>query len=143
MKWSVLGCLGIFFMVILTLAHPVQAAVELVGPTWRAVEINGCPVKPGQPQQNEPHMVFNADGRVGGSAGCNRFTGKYTLNGNDLHFTPLMMTKKRCRPPINTLERSFVQAMQATKSVRQSGNSLELLDDCGKVVMRLQSRDKE
>ena len=82
----------------------------------------------------------DAEGRIDDCTGCNRLTGTYQLDGKALKFSPLAMTKMACPPPLDAQERAFIQAINATASVRESGNILELLDAGGKVQMRLQAR---
>ena len=139
MKWSTFSSLATLFILVLFLAHPAQSAMALTGQTWQVAEICGHPMAAGQ-QDRQPHLVFSAEGRMSGSTGCNRFTGTYQLNGKSLKFSPLAMTKMACPPPLDAQERAFIQAMKATASVRQSGNTLELLDAGDKVQMRLQAR---
>jgi heat shock protein HslJ len=88
----------------------------------------------------EPHMVFTAEDRISGSTGCNRFTGTYQQDGTALKFSPLAVTKMACPPPLDALERSFLQAMAATAKVRESGKTIELLDAGGNVKLRLQGQ---
>jgi heat shock protein HslJ len=138
MKKSIFGFLVTLFILVLIMVYPAQATLELVGPTWQVVEINGSPVSCDQSKRG-PNLVFSGEGRVSGSTGCNRFTGTYTQDGNSLKFAAMAMTKMACPPPLDALERSFLQATAATASVRKSGETLELLDAGGKVQMRLQS----
>jgi putative lipoprotein len=42
---------------------------------------------------------FGTDGRVGGSGGCNRFSGEYTLEGDDLAIGPVASTRMACLEP--------------------------------------------
>jgi heat shock protein HslJ len=49
-------------------------------------------------------------------------------------------TQMACPPPVDALEKAFLQTMGATTSVRISGNTLELKDAAGKVRMRLEAR---
>ena len=107
MKRSIFGSLATLFILVLIMVYPAQATLELVGPTWRVVEIGGCPVAAGEPNR-EPHLVFSDADRVSGSTGCNRFTGTYKQDGNNLQFTPLAVTKMACPPPLAALERSFL-----------------------------------
>lgn len=137
MKSWTMGFLALLVIVGLTLAHPVQAAVELTG-SWRVVEVSGNPVTNCQPNR-EPHLVFS-EGRVSGSTGCNRYTGTYQQDGKSLKFSPMAVTKMACPPPLDALERAFLQAMAATTAMRKSGITLELLDAGGNVQMRLQGR---
>jgi heat shock protein HslJ len=138
MKRSTMELLGLLVIVGLTLAQPARAAVALTG-SWQVVEVSGKPVTDCQPNR-EPHLVFTAEGRVSGSTGCNRFTGTYQQDGTSLKFSPFAVTKMACPPPLDALERSFLQAMAATAAMRQSGTTLELLDAGGNVQMRLQGR---
>jgi putative lipoprotein len=139
MKWLVCSCLGILLALGLTSGSFAQADCELVGTNWLVVEIDGSPVVAGPPKR-EAHMVFNAQGRVSGSTGCNRFTGAYKQEAGGLRFTPMAVTKMACPPSLDAQERSFLKAIEAVASVRQSGKSLELLDAGGKVRLRLQAR---
>jgi heat shock protein HslJ len=139
LKWSKLRYLGGLAALVLTFGGPAQAACELVGTYWRAVEIDGSPVT-AAPSKREPHLVLNTAGRVSGSTGCNRFTGTYQQVGDSFRFTPLVVTRMACPPPLDMLEKSFLQAMAASAAVRQSGSTLELLDAVGQVRLRLQAR---
>ena len=138
MQRLTMGLLGLLVIVGLSLAHPVRAAVELTG-SWRVVEVGGKPVTECQPNR-EPDLVFTAEGRVSGSTGCNRYTGTYQQDGTSLKFSPMAVTKMACRPPLDALERAFLQAMAGTAAMRKSGTTLELLDAGGNVQMRLQGR---
>ena len=51
----------------------------------------------------------------------------------------LAMTKMACPPPLDALERAFIQAMAGTVSVKRSCNTLDLLDASGKVQMVLRA----
>jgi heat shock protein HslJ len=104
-----MGFLGLIVILVLSLVHPAQAARELTG-SWRVVEVSGKPVTECQPNR-EPHLVFTVEGRVSGSTGCNRFTGTYKQEGTSLKFSPFAVTKMACPPPLDALERSFLQAM--------------------------------
>jgi heat shock protein HslJ len=139
MRWSTLHYLGALIALILIVGSPAQAQCEFVGTYWRAVEIDGSPVATAN-SKREPHLVFNAEGRVSGSTGCNRLTGGYKQDGGNLSFTPLATTKMACPPPIDAQERSFLRVLGAVAAMRESGNTLELMDAGGKVRLRLQAR---
>jgi putative lipoprotein len=80
---------------------------------------------------------------VSGSTGCNRFTGTFAQTANGFRFSQMAVTKMACPPPLDALERAFLQALNATATVRISNNTLELLDTSGRVRMRLQARSIE
>ena len=93
---------------------------------WRLTEIRGQPVIPVNGPR-ELHLVFSGDsGRVSGSAGCNRFSGTYTLTGR-LQFGPLMSTKMACAEDrLNRQETDFLGVLQAASRHEITGDTLIL-----------------
>jgi heat shock protein HslJ len=70
--------------------------------------------------------IFTAD-QVSGSAGCNTYSGSYTLDGTTLKIGPLASTMKACADQaVNDQEQQFLAALQASTTYSQSGNSLTL-----------------
>ena len=61
-----------------------------------------------------PTISFSGDGTVSGNAGCNTFSGTYTVDGSNLTFGPLASTKIACEGAKGTLETAFLGAIQAT-----------------------------
>lgn len=78
-----------------------------------------------------------ADGRVTGSAGCNNYSGSYTLNdgkisvGNDI-----VSTRKACQPDVMQQEQEFLQALAATTSYAIDGAQLTLSQPGGQLVFK-------
>jgi heat shock protein HslJ len=59
---------------------------------WKLMHLGDTPVA-AVPRQQEPHLILNSmTGRAGGSGGCNRMTGGYELNGEQLRLGPMTMT---------------------------------------------------
>jgi len=73
-------------------------------------------------------IAFLDDGRVGGSSGCNQYTGSYTIQGgHSLSFGPLAGTRKLCPPPLMELEQLTLQTLEAVRGVYvRDGSRLEL-----------------
>ena len=145
MKWTYLTLMGALVTLCLLMVGPAQAKPDaaLTRTYWRVVEIDGSPVTP-QPQKTEAHLVFKAEGqRVSGSTGCNRFTGTFKQTADGLRFSPLAVTKMACPPPLDALEKAFLQALSATATRRISGNILELKDASGRVRLRLEARSSK
>ena len=73
-------------------------------------------------------IAFMEDGRVGGSSGCNQYTGSYTIEGgHSLSFGPLAGTRKLCPPPLMELEQLTLQTLEAVRGVYvRDGARLEL-----------------
>jgi hypothetical protein len=76
-------------------------------------------------------IVFMDEGRVGGSSGCNQYTGSYTIEGgHSLSFGPLAGTRKLCPPPLMELEQLTLQTLEAVRGVYvRDGTRLELFGE--------------
>ncbi len=75
----------------------------------------------------EVTAVFK-DGQVSGSAGCNRYSGTYTVDPakGTIQFGPLAATMMMCQPEIMDQENEFLNAMQSATGYRVSGGMLTL-----------------
>ena len=105
------------------------AGSGLEGTLWRLTEYqaldgNAVPV----PQAISASATFAA-GTVSGNAGCNDYTGGYTVDGDKLTIGPLAATKKACGPAETAVETAFLAAMGKVATYAVTGGSLELTDD--------------
>ncbi|EDY87205.1 conserved hypothetical protein [gamma proteobacterium HTCC5015] len=57
-------------------------------------------------------LVFSEDGRVGGRASCNRLTGSYTAEKNQLSFSQTATTRMMCPEAIMNQEQRFLAALE-------------------------------
>ena len=104
---------------------PATPAAPLEGTEWRLVDIGGQPSPAGADSTRHPGFTLLAEGRkVQGSAGCNRMTGTYKLDGEKLKFGPLATTRMAC--PAMQTETAFLKALEATTRYEVSGSSLTL-----------------
>jgi heat shock protein HslJ len=119
---------------------PDRTALALLANTrWRPVRIADKTVTVASGQQ-EPWIVLDdRAGRVTGSGGCNRITGSYTAGDGTLRFGALASTRMAC--PAMELEQRFLAALEGTRRFRRSGRTLDLLDDRGKTLARLEERN--
>ena len=70
--------------------------------------------------------IFTAD-QVSGAAGCNDYSGGYTINGTTLKIGPLASTMRACADQaVSDQEQQFLAALQASTTYSQSGNTLTL-----------------
>jgi len=69
--------------------------------------------------------TFTGDA-VSGSAGCNDYSGPYTLDGDNVAIGPLVTTRKACEQPVMDQETQFLTALQTPSTVEQSGGILTL-----------------
>jgi heat shock protein HslJ len=116
-------------LVILT-ACGLSSRGEITDNAWILESLNGSPLEKG--------TLITAkfvDGKVSGSAGCNRYTGAYTVSGKEIQFTsPMASTMMACEQPIMDQETAYFQALATVKSFIVSGDQLTLKDSNGTVV---------
>ncbi|WP_319783136.1 META domain-containing protein [Oceanisphaera sp. IT1-181] len=64
---------------------------------------------------------------INGLAGCNRFFGSATLEGNRLVADPLASTQMACSPAEQKVEHAVLQTLGKGATVNNNGNELELV----------------
>ncbi len=102
---------------------------DLAGTSWRVTAYNNGRQAVVSPLDGTTlTMSFSADGKVSGTAGCNRYTGTYTLAGSALRLGPAAATRMACAKPegIMDQERSFLAALPTVATVRREGDQLEM-----------------
>jgi heat shock protein HslJ len=60
-------------------------------------------------------LGFEADGRVHGQGGCNRYLGSSTVDGTQMAVGPLGATRMACAEALMDQERRFFQALQSAE----------------------------
>lgn len=97
----------------------------VTGQYWKLVELRGQAI---DELEREPHLILEAaDGRVTGFAGCNGFTGSYTLDEQNarISFGQLAMTRMFCAAGMET-ETTFSQVLEEVDNYSLNGDSLTL-----------------
>lgn len=74
------------------------------------------------------------DGKVAGSAGCNRYFGGYTLNGPAIAFGELGSTKMACPAETMAQEQQYLTALRAATAFAVAGDQLTIEHSGGKLV---------
>lgn len=84
-------------------------------------------------------LEFEADGKLGGSAGCNRYTARYTLDGKTLDIGPTTATRKSCTKPAGVMTREvrYLKALASAATYRLQGDRLELRTKGGALAVTL------
>jgi heat shock protein HslJ len=104
-------------------------AKALAGTSWRVTGYNnGRQAVVSVLQDTTLEFAFTNDGKVEGTAGCNRFTGTYASKGAALSFGPLAATRMMCAKPekIMEQEQQFLAALGTVATARIEGDHLEL-----------------
>ena len=106
---------------------------------WTLLRVGDAPVR--NEGEREPHLVLHSTTRrVSGAAICNQILGSYKLQGTSLTFGAVATSRMAC-PTGMDVERRFLAALQATRTARVLGRTLELLDAKGRPVARFEAKE--
>lgn len=72
------------------------------------------------------NLEFKANGKIEGKAGCNDYTGTYTVSGSNITITADAITFINCEQNINTQEASFMSKLKKSKTFKVDGAKLSL-----------------
>jgi len=107
-----------------------SAADRLAGSQWG----------PGYPEKQ--FIRFEADDKVMGNGGCNRFFGAYEAQPDGtIGIGPLASTKMACPDEIMQKEAGFVRALEAAASYNRETGQLTLFDAEGAELVVLRHLD--
>jgi len=139
-NWLVLGfCVGIMILTACASSGSQQGG-DLTGKVWALTELMGKAPLAGTGISAE----FTADGTVAGSAGCNRYSGTYTVSGGNITFsTQSAMTMMMCEQPVMDQESAYMQALGEARTFAVKGDQLTLFggDGTGLAVYEAQSQE--
>ncbi len=113
------------------------APQALTGVTWYLVAFNeggsSLSVKPG----TQITALFDAQGKVSGTAGCNQYTASYEATLNGLSIGAPATTKMSCGEPagIMTQETVYLTTIQGAGGYSISGNMLTVTDGGGQAIL--------
>lgn len=100
-----------------------QTAQDLAGSSWKRITLQGTPVS----GDEAITLEFLADGKLAGSAGCNRYGGSYTLQGIAFQTGALFSTKMACPEPAMQQETAYLQALDAMRYAMVSDGQILLV----------------
>ncbi len=108
-------------------------AAVLENTKWSAIGIDGAVLN----AEKNPELAFETDGAFGGSGGCNRFTGRAEMSGDQIEFPEnIAATLMACPPEAEQTERQFFDALQQVATYAVAGDSLVMLDQDGEPVLK-------
>ena len=90
--------------------RPVPASEALAG-DWRVLAIGEQRVL----ETAEVTLSFDAEGKIAGSGGCNRFFGTAELGEETLKFGPLGATRMACGDPLDAQEHKLLMALERVR----------------------------
>lgn len=101
---------------------------RLEGTTWKLTKMETIPASAIGAEKDYFTLQFNAaDTMVAGRTNCNRFFGKYVLDGRKLKMDHLGMTRMAC--PDMEYEDAFVRMLDEVDHYEIRNNELTLYDD--------------
>lgn len=121
-----------------TLATFEMQSQDLSGTTWQVTGLNnGRQGVVSVLQGSSLTLSFSSDGEVSGSAGCNRYSGRFTAHGEKVTIHTLASTRKKCSHPPKVMEQEaqFLRALKGSATARMEGDALELRDAHGALMV--------
>jgi heat shock protein HslJ len=115
-----------------------ESATPLEKTDWTLTNLGDVAVNAPSSAQTPHILLSRANHRVTGSGGCNRITGSYQLNGNGLRFSKMAATLMACVSGMET-EKAFLHALEQVRTWKITGQQLELTDETGHPVARLET----
>ncbi len=98
-------------------------AASLAGSSWRCLAIEGETIA----AADAPTLRFEADGRIGGSGGVNRYGAEIRIDGPSIAIGPIMSTKMAAEPARMDLESRYFDALRQATRLERRGDTLEFL----------------
>ncbi len=94
-------------------------------------------------QGTEVTSEFTASGNVSGTAGCNRYGGKFTSSGRSLRLSSLVSTQMACATAIMAQEAAFLKALSSTRAYAVEGATLTLRSAGGRALLTFRSQTQQ
>jgi heat shock protein HslJ len=102
---------------------------DLAGTSWQVIGYNnGKQAVTSVIAGTEMYIDFGKDGSITGGAGCNTYSGPYTVNGNQIKIGPLASTRMACGDPpgIMEQEQQYLAALETAATYQIERTVLEL-----------------
>jgi len=120
-------------------AATAAGAAELAGSEWRPVRIGASDLA----ADTKAFVQFRSGGELVGQGGCNRFFGRYKIEGETIEIGPIGATRMACPEPVMAEEASFLAALEAARTWTRDRTSLVLFDAEKHEQARLQQTDAD
>lgn len=115
--------------------------LALLQDIWVLTTLQGQPVTASGPTNQLPRLEISlTEGRVTGTTGCNRLSGKVRADSRQIQFGPVMTTKMACLSEIGRREGDFLEVLSQLLTYQVADGKLTLSRD-GKPVMTFKKID--
>lgn len=112
---------------------PASAPMPITDRDWTLTSVGERMNPMGQGDRAPTLRLDSGESRASGFAGCNRFSGPYTLSGDSLSFGALVATKMACAQG-NDVETAYLAALGTVRSFSVSDSVLTLRSADGPVA---------
>jgi len=120
-------------------AAPRSVTLPLSGTEWQVMELENKYVRPVSKTQRRILLTFDEDRQTfSGASGCNDLDGTIAADWRTLTITP-RKSLRVCLADAGT-ERALSRAIKATRAYRVTGTILDLFDEQGARIARLEGR---
>lgn len=102
--------------------------------TWEVSTINGSSPDLNRFSAGLPFLIFDKQGKLSGSTGCNNFSGTYKAKKGCLTLNPGGITRMFCQGDGETL---FLDAVKKVKNMKSEGDKIILLDGTSEIMTLL------
>ncbi len=116
-----------------------QSNSDLQGSRWGIVEVFGEAL----PQEEEPYIAFETDGRLSGRTACNWFHGTYSVEADTVVILTRLTTLRGCIIANKRRSDATLEALDSSASFAIAGPVLTLSDGGGEPVAKLERRGDE
>jgi heat shock protein HslJ len=110
---------------------PATGGEPLEGTRWTLTSMNSEAPVAGSTITAE----FGADGKLGGSSGCNSYSAAYQVSGSSLTIDEAVSTLMACEEPLMTQESDYFAALSSVAEYAFVGDVLTLRDASGATVL--------
>jgi len=110
-----------------------EVGATLEGPVWELMVADDA-----IPSGVDAAMQLS-DGEAGVNGGCNTYFGSYELDGENLSFGPMIGTLMACEGPAQDVEDFFIPALDDVATYAIDGESLDLFDASGAVILTFEA----
>ena len=117
-------------------ARAAPPAASLIGTSWVAEEIDGRAVV----ERAQSTLSFDTADRITGHTACNRYFGGLELGDGTIRVKSTGSTRMACAPAVMEQESRFLEGLAAARAFRGEDGKLLLLDDAGRVRVKLVPR---
>ena len=115
-------------------AVPDTEATALEGTSWQLVSYVNADGETVDAVPGADAGITFQDGSVSGNAGCNSFSGSYTVEGNQISVGPMAMTMMACEDALMAQEQAVTAALSGAATYAMDGETLQLMDADGNVL---------